>query len=298
MNYYKEIKESLINNEIVKKAKDYSKNRSDLDTYYNVGRMLKEAGKNYGEGIIKEYAFKLSKELGKTYSYRTLFKMRQLFIFCESEKMPTLSAKLSWSHYYELLGIKNINKINYYIEMVEKNNLSVRELRNRIKSKEYERLDDDTKEKLINKKEEKIEDFIKNPIIIRNKNNTDVSKLSEKMLKALIIEDIEGFLKELGEGFCYIKNEYKIKIGDSYNYIDLLLFNYVYNCFVVIELKVTALKKEHVGQIMTYMNYIDKHVKSVSQDKTIGVIITRKENMFVMEYVSDIRIFTKEFCLN
>src|SRR5574344_393717 len=296
MYYYKEIKVSLINNEIVKKAKDYSKNRSDLDTYYNVGRLLKEAGKNYGEGIIKEYAFKLSKEFGRKYDDTSLKRMRQFYLMII--KGATLSHQLSWSSYVELLSIKNINKINYYVEMVEKNNLSVRELRGRIKSKEYERLDDDTKEKLINKKEEKIEDFIKNPIIIRNKNNIDVNNLNEKMLKVLIIEDIEGFLKELGEGFCYIKNEYKIKIGDSYNYIDLLLFNYVYNCFVVIELKVTALKKEHVGQIMTYMNYIDKHVKSVSQDKTIGVIITRKENMFVMEYVSDIRIFTKEFCLN
>ena len=98
-------------------------------------------------------------------------------------------------------------------------------------------------------------------------------------------------MKEVGEGFSFIDSEYKIKIGNNYNYIDILLFNYKYNCFVVIELKVTELKKEHIGQIHTYMNYIDKNVKSIYQDKTIGIIIVRKDNQFIMEYCSDERIY-------
>ena len=204
------------------------------------------------------------------------------------EKMQTLSAQLTWSHYCELLRIKDINIINYYINITIKQNLSVRELRNKIKNKEYERLDDKTKHKLMVQEHEKIEDFIKNPILIRN-SYKDI--ISEKLLKQLILEDIDNFLSELGEGFSYIKNEYKIKLGDRYNYIDLLLYNIKYNCYVVVELKVTELIKEHIGQIKLYMNYIDKNVKEMRQDKTIGIIICKKDNVFVMEYCSDERIY-------
>ena len=202
--------------------------------------------------------------------------------------MSTLSTQLTWSHYCELLPIKDINIINYYIDITIKQNLSVRELRNKIKSKEYERLDDKTKYKLMVQDKENIEDFIKNPILIKN-SYKDI--ISEKLLKQLILEDMDNFLSELGEGFSYIKNEYKIKLGDRYNYIDLLLFNYKYNCFVVVELKVTELKKEHIGQIKMYMNYIDKNVKEINQDKTIGIIICKRDNVFVMEYCSDKRIY-------
>lgn len=102
---------------------------------------------------------------------------------------------------------------------------------------------------------------------------------------------MDNFLTELGNGFCYIKNEYKIKLGDRYNYIDLLLYNIKYRCYIVVELKVTELKSEHIGQIQKYMNYIDKNIKSINEDKTIGIIICKKDNKFVMEYCSDDRIF-------
>ena len=166
---------------------------------------------------------------------------------------------------------------------------------NKIRNNEYERLSDETKIKLINNEENKIEDFIKNPILIKNTYNHDL--ISEKMLKQLILEDLDNFMKELGEGFCYIENEYKIKLDDRYNYLDLLLFNYKYNCFVVVELKVTELKSEHIGQIEKYMNYIDKNIKSITQDKTIGIIICKKDNKFIMEYVSDDRIYRSIYSL-
>ena len=127
-------------------------------------------------------------------------------------------------------------------------------------------------------------DFVKNSIRIKN-NNFEI--VSEKILQNLILEDIELFMKELGNSFCFIGSEYKIKIGDKYNYIDLLLFN----CFTAVELKVTELKKEHIGQIQIYMNYIDKNLKKITQDKTIGIIICKKDNQFVMEYCSDSRIY-------
>ena len=106
---------------------------------------------------------------------------------------------------------------------------------------------------------------------------------------------MDNFLTELGEGFTYIKSEYKIKLGDRYNYIDLLLYNYIYNCFIVIELKVTELKKEHIGQIETYMNYVGKNIKRIEQNKTIGIIICKKDNKFIMEYCSDDRIYQRVY---
>ena len=292
MNYYKEIKNELINNEITKKIKDYSKNRSDLTTYYNVGKLLSEAGKHYGEGIIKKYSERLTSELGKGYTITNLKLMRQFFVFSKSHTVCDL---LTWSHYRTLLTLRDDNKVNFYIKIIIEQNLSVRQLRERIKNKEYERLDDATKEKLIAKEEATLADLIKNPIVIKNNNNREI--LSEKALQKLILENISSFLKELGNGFAFVENEYKIKIGNTYNYIDLLLHNYVFNCFVVVELKVTELKKEHIGQIEVYMNYIDKNLKEVTQDKTIGIIICKKDNKFIMEYCSDSRILAKEYQL-
>ena len=290
MNYYREIKQELINNEIYKRVKDYSKNRSDLNTYYNVGKLLVEAGTKYGEGIIKEYSIKLTKEIGRGYSTRNLYNMVSYYNFLTNNlNLQPMAANLTWTHYTILLSLKDNNKIKYYISQIIIYNLSKRELIAKIKNKEYERLDDKTKSKLILKEEETINDFIKNPIIIKNIFNKAI--ISEKVLHNLIMEDIFNFLKELGNGFSFIDSEYKIKLGDRYNYIDFLLYNINYNCYVVIELKVTELKAEYIGQIKKYMNYIDKNIKRVEQDSTIGIIICKKDNSYVMEYCSDFRIF-------
>ena len=291
MNYYDEIKEQLINNIITKKIKEYSKNKNDLNTYYKVGKLLNEAGKHYGEGIIKEYSKKLTIDLNIRYDSSSLNKMRKFYNLIE--KMATVSPILSYSHYIELLPYNDINKINYYVDIVEKQKISVRQLRERIKNKEYEKLTEETKIKLIYKEESKVEDLIKNPIIIKNSNNYEI--VSEKILQKLILEDIPSFLKELGSGFTFIENEYKIKIGDRYNYIDMLLYNIKFKCYIVLELKVTELKKEHIGQIKTYMNYIDKNIKTIEEDETIGIIICKKNNKFIMEYCSDDRILSKEY---
>ena len=293
MNYYREIKEELINNEITKKVKDYSKNRSDLNTYYNVGKLLSDAGKHYGEGIIKEYSNKLIVEVNKKYSTRLLFRMRRLYMFFKEIKMPTLSAKLTISHYDELFKLNSNNKINYYIKITEQQNLSVRQLREKIKNKEYERLDEKTKEKLMSNEEPKVNDLIKNPILI--KNSYDYKEISEKILQKLILEDLPNFMKELGEGFSFIDSEYKIKMGDKYNYIDLLLYNVKYKCYVEVELKVAELSYKHTGQIQNYMNYINHNVKNIDDNETVGIIICKKENKYVIEYCSDSRIISRRY---
>lgn len=291
MNYYEDIKKELINNDINRKVKTHSINKSDLTTYYNVGKTLSEAGKCYGESIIKEYSKKLINELGKGYGVTSLKRFRQFYLMVE--KGAPVAHLLTWSHYVELLTIKDINKLIYYINITISQNLSKRELRNKIKNKEYERLDEETKNKLINNENLNIKDNIKNPILIKNIHN--YTEITEKILQKLVLEDISSFMKELGDSFSFIDNEYKIKIGERYNYIDLLLFNIKFNCYVVIELKVTELKKEHIGQIQVYMNYIDKNLKKINQDKTIGIIICKKENKYVIEYSSDARIIARTY---
>ena len=293
MNYYNDIKQELINNEINRKVKNYSINRSDLNTYYNVGKMLREAGKHYGEGIIKEYSSRLTNELGKGYTVSNLKRFRQFYNLIK--KGATMTHQLTWSHYSELLPLNDIKIINYYILIIIESNLSIRQLRQRIKSHEYERLDESTKNKLIDKEESNVVGFVKNPILINNSCNYE--DVSEKVLQKLILEDIESFMEELGNSFCFIGSEYKIKLGDRYNYIDLLLYNIEYNCYVVVELKVTELKKEHIGQIQIYMNYIDNNLRKINQDNTIGIIICKKDNKYVIEYCSDDRIISREYQL-
>ena len=265
MNYYDEIKKELINNEINRTVKKYSINKSDLNTYFNVGKMLAEAGKHDGENIIGDYASRLGKELNKKYNERTLRRYRQFYNFATNLKWSAMPTKLSWSHITELMVLSDEDEINYYINVVNNRNIGYRDLSRLIKNNEYSRIDENTKNKLRKKEQLTVKDLIKNPILIKNNNNYKI--FSEKVLQKLILEDIESFLDELGTGFTFIKSEYPIKLGDRYNYIDLLLYNIKYKCYVVVELKVTELKKEHTGQIMTYMNYIDENIKSLEEKK-------------------------------
>ena len=296
-NYYNEIKNKLIDNEIYEKVKDYSKERHKVITYYEVGKLLSDAGKEYGKDIVGEYSKKLVNDVGRKYNKRTLFRMKQFYMLFEEEKVSTLSTQLTWSHYQELLPIKNINEINYYIKEIENQHLSVKKIRNKIKEKEYERLPEETKIKLIESKELGPLEEVKNPIIIKNKYNIAVDHIKEKVLKQLILDDIPSFLRQLGNGYSFIDSEYKIKFDDSCNYIDLLLYNVIYHAYVVVELKVTKLKKEHIGQIEIYMNYIDYNLRGIADNKTIGLIVSKENNNYVIKYSSDKRIKTVEYSI-
>ena len=295
MNYYEEIKNKIIDNETYERVKDYSKERHRVITYYEIGKLLNEAGKKYGAGIIKEYSKKLVLEVGTKYNERTLRRMRQLYLLFKKQKWSTVSTKLSWSHYSELLSIKNDDKLSYYLNLSIIQNIGVRELREKIKSKEYERLPDETKNKIIKEEKLEVKDLVPNPILIKNKNNIEI--VTEKVLHNLILEDIETFMRELGNNFSFIGSEYKIKIGDTYHKIDLLLFNIKYNAYVVVELKVNEFKVEYISQVQKYMNYIDKNIKEISNNSTIGILICKRENKYVIEYCSDERIVIRKYVL-
>ena len=204
-----------------------------------------------------------------------------------------MRSKLCWTHYREVLSLKNINAIIYYLSECENKNLNQRQLHELIKHNSYNRLSNETKTKLIESKELKVNDLIPNPIII--KSGLLKEKISEYALKQAILNNIDEFLRQLGISFTYVGNEYKIKIDNRYNYIDLLLYNIKFKCYVVVELKVTELKKEHTGQIMTYMNYIDKNIKTIEENDTVGIIICKQDNEYVIKYCSDDRIIAREY---
>ena len=295
MNYYEEIKNKIIDNETYERVKDYSKERHRVITHYEIGKLLYEAGGKYGANIIKQYSEKLVIEVGTKYNERTLRRMRQLYLLFKKQKWSPLATKLSWSHYSEVLSIKDEEKLMYYINACISKNLSKMELREKIKSKEYERLPNETKNKIIKEEKLEVKDLVPNPILIKNKNNIEI--ITEKVLHNLILEDIEAFMRELGNNFSFIGSEYKIKIGDIYHKIDLLLFNIKYNAYVVVELKVNEFKVEYISQVQKYMNYIDKNIKEISNNSTIGILICKRENKYVIEYCSDERIFVRKYVL-
>ena len=288
---YEQIENKILNHEIYQNVKDYSKIKEKIKTYLEVGELLKNVDTKYGKNVIKDYSKRLTNKFGKKYTPSLLYKIKQFYNIIE--KVPTLSGKLTWSHWYEMLSFDDINKIEYYVNQCEVYNLDVRQLRNKIKSNEYERLPVETKNKIVSKDKVEIKDLVPNPILIKNKNNIEI--VTEKVLHHLILEDIESFMKELGNSFSFIGSEYKVKIGDRNHHIDLLLYNIKYNCYVVIELKVTVFKVEYISQVQKYMNYIDKNIKEQFNNDTMGILICKRENKFVIEYCSDKRIAVREY---
>ena len=293
MNYYNEIKEKLLKSEIYDRVKDYSKDKNKVFVYFETGRLLSEAGKEYGKNIIKQYSEKLMIEVGKKYNERNLRYMRQFYEMISETKWNAMRSKLCWTHYREVLSLKDINEIIYYLNECENKSLTQRQLHDLIKNNTYNRLPIITKNKIIKQQEIDIKDLIPNPIIIKKSSSNE--KFSEYALKEFILNNIDSFLLQLGNGYSYVGNEYKIKIGNTYNYIDLLLYNIEFNCYVVVELKVTELKKEHIGQIEVYMNYIDNNLRRINQDKTIGIIICKKDNKYIIEYCSDEKIISRAY---
>jgi len=205
VNYYNEIKNKIIDNEVYSRVKDYSKERHKVITYFEIGKLLNEAGGKYGDNIIDEYSKKLVVEVGKKYNRRTLFRMKQFYNMFSDEKVSQLATQLSWSHYVELLPLKNIDEVKYYINICKERNIGRDLLREKIRNKEYNRLPIETKNKLMFEDKVEVKDLVPNPILIRNKNNIEV--VTEKVLQKLILEDIESFMKELGNSFCFIGSE-------------------------------------------------------------------------------------------
>jgi len=293
-NYLENIRNEIINGNAKVVAKNYQINNVKLTTNYNIGRELVEAGKHYGEGIVKKYASILTKEFGSGYKEKDLYKMQQFYLLIQ--KVAPLERQLTWSHYKLLLPLKNVEEIKYYIHITKRDNLSKRALAERIKSNEYGRLSTGAKEKLLNREELSLVQSVPSPIMLAPNKSYEV--YTEKILQEIIYENLDSFMKQLGGGYFYVGREYKLNIGDKKNYIDYLFYNVVDNRYCVVEIKSREYKKSDYGQIKTYMNYIDEHLKNITQNNTIGIIITKSVNKFEAHYVKDNQVTIVEFKIN
>ena len=301
MNYYNEIKNILVDNAIGRKIREYKSNQKDLESYYNVGKLLVEAQggeerAKYGNGLIKEYSKRLTSELGNGYSIQNLKNMRRFYLVVEKRQSLIVQFKslnISWTFIIKLLKLNDVNELLYYINCINKMNLTTRELDSKLKSKEYERLDSKIKEKLVKQEEVSVKDKIPDPIVLEGLEYKE--RLTEKIVQKWIDENPTLFCKSLGEGYSYIESQYKIKIGSNYNYIDVLLFNTIDLNYVVVEIKVTELKKEHIGQIETYMNYVDANLKKDFHNKTTGILLVRENNKWLIKYINNDGILVRNY---
>ena len=299
LEYYNQIKDLIESYEINYKVRALQDNKEKLQMNWNIGRLLVEAqgGKNrakYGDGLITKWSIDLEIKYGKSYSARELRKIRRFYLIFPI--WPTLSAKINWSYIVEILSLNNDNERTYYINQVILNGLSVRELRELIKSKAYNRLSYADKENimLINDNISlTIEDMIKDPILI--KVNKQINNLNEKVLHKYIINMLEERFLELGTGFALIGHEYKVRVDNHTFKIDLLFFNYQLNSFVVVEVKTKEYHPKDIGQLEFYVDYVDKNIKLSNHNKTIGLLIVRKKNKYVIEYVTNKDIYVTTY---
>ncbi len=288
--YTKNIKTIIENNIVRNKARNIEKENDKLITNWNIGKEIVKARNEdkikYGNSYIKNLSIELTKLYGAGYSYTDLRRMRQFYLLFPNCG-PLVRNSITWTHMIKIIPIKDKNKRNYYINLINKNNLSKRQLEEEIKNNAYERLDNKTKNniEIITKEGTmNIIDFIKDPLFIDLQELKD-KELNEKALKKAILKQIEIFLLELGIGFSFVGSEKKIKVGDKFHYIDLLFFNIEQNCYVVIELKVKDLKKEDIGQLQFYMNYIDLEIKKPHHNPTIGILICKKGDKNIEKYL-------------
>ena len=278
--------------EVNKGYHDYFKNKDLVNNYFEIGKLLIEAQggeehDTYGNKLIKTWSVELTEKFGKGYDASNLRRFRQFY--SEFKMCGTVCHTLTWSNIRILLPIKNENKRNYYINMCIKKNLSKRALEKEIKNNSFERLSLADKEniKLISNKNEvlTIKDTLKDPVLIPI--NEDLDNISEEKLAKIIRKELEIFLLELGCGYTYAGKE--VRMGESY--CDLLFFNYEFNCFVVIELKTRKIKKEDIGQLEYYINYVDENMKKESFNPTIGVLVAKEGNYLVMKYCTNKNIY-------
>lgn len=275
--------------------KDIVDNRSELDlvTYYKVGRLVTEAILKYGDDIVLEYAEKLKEDVDKKYTDINLRRYRYFYLLIENGAL--FSFDLKWSHYVELLHL-NAKKANYYIYLVIHNNLSIRELRSRVKNREYDKFYSNLNEDLYNGKKINgdtcIKDVIKNPLFIRNSVSTN--KLPDFEMHNLIIDDIKEFSSKLNTSYSIIGIEYDV-LFDDYKYsIDLLLYSVKYNCYIVVLLKSGSFKSDYIFQVDNYMEYVDNNIRLISENKSVGIVVLRKDNKDIISYCTDYRVLIRE----
>lgn len=307
-NIFNSIKTTI--DEARNKAKQ-SINHIMTEAYWNIGRLIVEEEQKgnmratYGEGLIKELGYRLSGEYGKGFSKRNLHSMVKFY-----QRFPivqTLSAQLSWSHYLLILKVEDEKAKEWYIKECEASNWSVRALERQINSHYFERI-------LLSKDKESVKDeakentkdlsydtkeFIKDPYILEFLDFPSNEKLYENDLENALISEIQKFLLELGRGFAFVSRQKRISLEDDHFYIDLVFYNYLLKCFVLIDLKAGKLTHQDVGQMDMYVKLFDDTQKAIDDNPTVGLILCSDKNETVVKYsnIDNKTIFASKYKL-
>ena len=310
-----------------------SVNTAMVFTYWHIGQYIVEyeqEGKDraeYGTQLLKRLSEDLTKSFGSGYSWRNLYNMTEFYkqfpilqtvtAKSNSKKLQTVTAKfsekaislipkLNWSHLVRLLSVKNQDERNFYIIETAQNTWSTRELDRQINSSLFERLILSKDKKAISNLSEKgqeiatHQDLLKDPLVLEFLNIKEETKYSEKELETAIIDNLGDFLLELGKGFTFVARQKRISSGSEHFYIDLVFYNRLLRSFVIIDLKIGKLKHQDIGQMQMYVNYYDREVKTESENPTIGIILCKEKDDFVIEYTlpeDNKQIFANEYKL-
>ena len=289
-----DIKEVIVSS---RKKVAYEVNNTMLLAYWNVGKIIVENEQSgnikaeYGKQVMKELSKELRKILGSGFSVSNLFNMRRFYI--TYPKFQTLSGKLSWSHYCELLSIENIDERNFYEKECINSNWSVRELKRQIDTSLFERLllseGKSNKEKVyaLSKEGQTInvpEDILKEPYVFEFLNLKEPKPILEKDLERKLVKHMEDFLLELGKGFMFVGTQQRITLGNTHYYVDMVFYNKILKCYVLIDLKIGKMKPEYAGQMNMYLNYYDSEINDEYDNKPIGIILCKGKKEIDMEY--------------
>ena len=293
-NYINEIKKILKN----ARQKAYTAvNSVMVEAYWEIGRRIVEEEQNgkeraeYGKEILQNLSKELTEEFGKGYSYRTLREIRQFYLmFSDFEKWRTVSAKLTWSHFQKVLRVSNEKARIFYLTEAAENMWSVRTLDRNISTLYYNRIVASIDKKIVeNEMKEKTkklqaEEFIKNPVVLEFLDLPTNMSYTENELEKALTDDIQKFMMELGKGFAFVERQQHIRTENSDFYIDLVFYNYILKCFVIVELKTEKLTHQDIGQLDMYVRMYDDLKKQENDNPTIGLLLCTETDGTIIKY--------------
>ena len=303
---YRTIKEIL---ESSQKSAYTAVNNIMVEAYWNIGKIIIEAQNRneksgYGESLIKNLSRELTKEFGRGYSVSNLSYMRQFYV--EFSDFSLEINKLNWTHYRLLLKVKNKAARDFYFEESVRERWSTRQLERQINTFFYERLLSSKNKNLMladvkaQETGKKFDDIIKDPYILEFLNLEDKNYVYEKDLENALLEHLQKFLLELGKGFSFVARQKRINFGGENFYIDLVFYNYLLKCFVIIDLKVEKLTHQDLGQMQMYVNYYTREMMNDGDNPPIGIVLCSEKSDSVVKYTlpeNNTQIFASKYML-
>ena len=268
-------------------------NATMLITYWNIGKMIVEeqggsSKAKYGDKLIAELSKQMTFDFGKGFDERNLRKIRQFYLMYPI--WDSVRPELTWTHYRTLMRVEEQHIRDFYMEEAIKGNWSVRELDRQISTCTYSRVVKNKDNNLIKNNNSitkyEPETIIKDPYILEFLGLDNTLNVQEKDLEKALINHLQKFLLELGRGFCFVAKQKRITYDNENYFIDLVFYNSILKCYVVIDLKTDKLSHQYLGQIDLYRNYFDKEIKSIEDNPTIGLLLVTEQDNLIAKYSS------------